>query len=232
LGNKNAILSILAVFSLVLVLSLSACSTARSITNSTPKPGTGILQPSATIDLETPTGKAAESLPIQDLSMYVNDDPSTVDNSKLPVTRTEDLHVTGAAPDVKIADYRLTVDGLVDRPLSLTLDEVKSYPAETQLVLLICQGVFVDNAVWAGVPVRALLAEAGVKPGAKMVYIYSVDGYVETLSLNKFESDDIFLAYSVNGDVLPKAHGFPLRLVAKGIHGDIWVKWVGHIEIK
>jgi DMSO/TMAO reductase YedYZ molybdopterin-dependent catalytic subunit len=164
--------------------------------------------------------------------MYVNDDPSTVDNSKLPVTRTEDLHVTGAAPDVKIADYRLTVDGLVDRPLSLTLDEVKSYPAETQLVLLICQGVFVDNAVWTGVPVRALLAEAGVKPGAKMVYIYSVDGYVETLSLNKFESDDIFLAYSVNGDVLPKAHGFPLRLVAKGIHGDIWVKWVGHIEIK
>jgi DMSO/TMAO reductase YedYZ molybdopterin-dependent catalytic subunit len=124
--------------------------------------------------------------------MYINVDPSTMDNSKLPITRTEDLHVTGAAPDVNIADYHLVVDGLVDRPLSLSLDEVKSYPAETQLVLLICQGVFVDNAEWTGVPMRTLLAEAGVKPGANLVYFYALDGYQKFFSLNEFENDDIF----------------------------------------
>jgi sulfoxide reductase catalytic subunit YedY len=100
------------------------------------------------------------------------------------------------------------------------------------LVLLICQGVFVDNAEWTGVPMRTLLAEAGVKPGANLVYFYALDGYQKFFSLNEFENDDIFLAYNVNGQVLPKAHGFPLRLVAKGVYGNTWVKWVNHIEVK
>ena len=157
---------------------------------------------------------------------------ATFDNSKLPISPIEDLHVAGSgSKTVDIANYRLTVDGLVDKSLTLTYGEIMRYPTVTHVVLLVCPNFFADNAQWTGVLVSTLLAEAGVMPQAKQVTFYALDGYQRTLSLEEVQSDGVFLAYMVDGQVLPMEHGYPLRLVVKGVFGDSWVKWVDHIKI-
>jgi DMSO/TMAO reductase YedYZ molybdopterin-dependent catalytic subunit len=105
------------------------------------------------------------------------------------------------------------------------------YPTVTQIVLLVCPNFFADNAEWTGVLVSTLLAEAGVMTQAKKITFYALDGYQRTLSLEEALSDGVFLAYTVDDQVLPLKHGYPLRLVVKGVFGDRWVKWVDHIII-
>jgi DMSO/TMAO reductase YedYZ molybdopterin-dependent catalytic subunit len=179
---------------------------------------------------ETPekvnSGSAAD---LQDL---VRSDPSTVNDSGLPISSIDELHVTGRPQAVDIASYRFGVEGLVDNPLSLTYDDLLKAPAVTQTVLLICPDFFVDNARWSGVPMAQLLKMAGVKPGANKVTVVGLDGYRQTLSLDEAMSDGVFLAYRVNSVALPVEHGFPLRLVMKGKYGNLWVKWVQGIEVE
>jgi DMSO/TMAO reductase YedYZ molybdopterin-dependent catalytic subunit len=155
------------------------------------------------------------------------------DNSNLPITPVEELHITGAAPEVNIEDYRLIVDGLVDTSLSLTYEAILDYPTVTEVVLLVCPGFFTDNAEWTGVPVTTILAEAGIKPEASEVIFYALGSeYKVALPLNVVQQDGVFLAYTVNGQVLPAEHGYPLRLVVKGDYGYDWIKWVKRIEIR
>jgi len=180
------------------------------------------------IILEKPTG--IESY--EKLYTLAEKDPAQIDNSELPITPTDRLNVTGFAPDVDISKYRLTVDGLVDNPLSLTYEEILRYPSVTQTVLLICSLTFVDNAQWTGVPLKILLTEAGINPEAKHVYIYGLDDYIDTLLLADANRDGTFLAYQVNGETLPKKHGYPVRLVVEGKLGHYWVKWVERIEVQ
>ena len=182
----------------------------------------------------TKSGEQIQSEPItegltDDLS---NLDPAEVDNSKLQITPTEDLHITGSAPEVDIAQYRLTIDGLVDTEVALPYGTLLTYPTVTRVVLLICPDFFADNAEWTGVPVTALLAEAGIKPEASQLVFHALDGYQTVLSLEKVQRDDVFLAHTVNGQILPREHGFPLRLVVTGEYGSAWVKWVERIEVR
>ena len=154
------------------------------------------------------------------------------DNSTLPVTPVEELHITGAAPEVNIDDYRLVVDGLVETPLSRTYEVILDYPSVTEVVLLVCPGFFTDNAEWTGVPVTTILAEAGIKPEASEVTFHALGSeYKVVLPLNVVQQDGVFLAHTVNGQVLPAKHGYPLRLVVKGNYGYDWIKWVKRIEI-
>lgn len=168
------------------------------------------------------------------LADLINQDPAEVDNSNLPVTPVDELNVTGpaVAPEVNIAEYRLTVDGLVTNPLSLTYEELLAYPPITEVVLLICAFTFADNAEWTGVPLNTILAEAGIKPEASKVDFYALDGYHISLSLETAQKEGVFLAYAVDGQVLPARHGYPLRLVVKGQFGDRWIKWVERIEVR
>ena len=184
-------------------------------------------------ELSSPTVQAPPEEPAADLSYLVHMDPAEVDNSDLPVTPVEKLHRTGSVPEgVDIEQYSLIIDGKVGNPLALTYEDVLSYPAVTDVVLLICPGVFVDNAEWTGVPVATLLAEAGINPEATDVTFHDLwGGYRKTLPLEVALQDGVFLAHMVNGQVLPAEHGYPLRLVAKGRYGSDWVKWVSHIEV-
>jgi DMSO/TMAO reductase YedYZ molybdopterin-dependent catalytic subunit len=159
-------------------------------------------------------------------------DPSKVDNSNLPITPTEYLGITGSPPQVDIATYTLTVDGLVNSPLVLSYDMILKYPTVSEVLLLICPGFFADNAEWTGIPMTTLLAEAGVKPEATTVVVHAMDGFSQSFTQDDVEREGVFLAHAVNGEVLPKEHGFPLRLVVKGKYGSLWVKWVDHIEVK
>jgi DMSO/TMAO reductase YedYZ molybdopterin-dependent catalytic subunit len=156
---------------------------------------------------------------------------SKIDAYQLPITGIEDLGVTGIAPEVDIENYHLTIDGMVESSLSLSYSDVMEYPAVSQVVILVCPDAFVDNAEWTGVPVSTLLNEAGVKPEANKVAFYSIDGYQRTLPIKDVLQDGVFLAYKVNGQILPLEHGYPLRLVVKDMNGDNWIKWVDHIEV-
>jgi len=199
------------------------------------------LQPSATPTPSRQSEEPALNQPVNeepaneqnstDLSHLINKNPAEVDNSRLPITPTEELHVTGLAPKVETAEYRLVIDGLVDTPLTLTHKALMRYPTVTEIVLLICPGFFADNAEWTGVQVTTLLAEAGIKPEARQVAFYALDGYQRVLSLEEVQREGVFLAHTVNGKILPKEHGYPLRLVVKGMYGGQWVKWVNRIEV-
>ena len=196
---------------------------------SEPAKGQEQIEPPASQPVEEP----GMDVPTE-LSQVIGSDPAEVDNSKLPITSVEELNLTGIAPDVNIEQYRLGIEGLVETPLSLTYEEVLAYPSVTEVVLLICPGFFADNAEWTGVPVTALLEKAGIKPEAKAVVFQDVAGsYREELPLEDIMGNDsIFLAHNVDDQTLPAEHGYPLRLVAKGIFGGYWVKWVKSIEVR
>ncbi len=160
-----------------------------------------------------------------------------------PVTPTAELHTTGIPQDVDIETYSLKVEGLVETPLSLTYQDILAYPSVTEVVLLICPGVFTDNAEWTGVPVWRVLEAAGVSPEAIRVMFEALPdqtganptsmSYFTTLSMDDIKgNDDIFLAYKVNGETLPVEHGYPLRLVVKDEYGSSWVKWLGRITVE
>ena len=153
-------------------------------------------------------------------------------NSSLQLTPVEDMGITGRAQDIDIEEYRLTVGGLVEKPLSLTYADVLDFPSVTEIGIINCPGFFVDSGEWTGVRMAALLAAAVVKPGATQLTFYALDGYRQTLSLEHVDEYGLFLAYEVNGQTLPKEHGYPLRLVDNGSTGDTWIKWVENIEVE
>jgi sulfoxide reductase catalytic subunit YedY len=170
--------------------------------------------------------------PTTELWSLVSANPAMVDNSNLPITPIDELHITGYTREIDVEQYRLNINGLVETEIALDYHMLLSYDTVTKVVLLICPDFFVDNAEWTGVPVTTLLAEAGIKPEASELVFDAADGYQRILPLEEIERSGVFLAHTVNGQVLPREHGFPLRLIVPGKYGSEWVKWVEHIEIK
>jgi len=160
-------------------------------------------------------------------------------------------------PVVDAASWRLDVGGLVGRELSLSLDDLRSRPSTTHAVTLECAGngrarlsprpisqpwllEAVGTAEWTGVPLRALLEEAGVDDGAVEVVFRGLDHGVEagshqyyerSLVLAEAQRDEVLLAYEMNGRPLLPQHGFPLRLVVPGWYGMTSVKWLDRISL-
>jgi DMSO/TMAO reductase YedYZ molybdopterin-dependent catalytic subunit len=142
------------------------------------------------------------------------------------------LHVTGTPVAVDSESFRLRVGGAVERPLSLSLAQLRGMPAVRADITLVCPGFFTDRGVWTGVPVRDLLALAGVRPGADRVVFTSLSqGYTSALSLADLERDGVLVAYEFDGKPFPVVHGYPLRLTAKDHEGNVWVKWLGEIQV-
>ncbi len=141
------------------------------------------------------------------------------------------LHMTGTPTLIDLASWRLDVTGKVDRPLSLTYDELRCLPRVEAAPELVCPGFFVDRATWAGAPLSEILALAGVQQGASVIRLVSVDGYSTRIQLNDEVLANGFLAYELQGGVLPVLHGFPVRVVFPGEQGNTWVKWLVGIEV-
>jgi sulfoxide reductase catalytic subunit YedY len=160
-------------------------------------------------------------------------DPKDVDPSDLPLDAISDLHTTGTPPTVDISAWRLVVTGpAVGRALSLTYDELKAMPTVKSSPILICSGVFADHAEWEGVPLTALLQKAAVRGSWSSVTFVAMDGYQEQITRKDAEAHLLYLAYKVNGETLPLAHGFPARLVAEDMFGSFWVKWIKEIRVE
>jgi sulfoxide reductase catalytic subunit YedY len=128
------------------------------------------------------------------------------------------------------------VTGAVKTPLNLTYKELRQLPVIERGVLLICPGFFAYKGRWRGISIRGLL-EAAQTTESEVTHL-TLSGpagsyeKVERFSISELENDKLFLAYAVNGDNLPREHGFPLRLVAEDHFGSRWVKYVEKIEFQ
>jgi sulfite oxidase len=120
----------------------------------------------------------------------------------------------------------------VDHPLSLTYDQLRCLPKVSVHCELVCPGVFVDVATWAGTPFESVFDLAGVQSGAQSIVLVGADGYSTMVGLDLVKSSHGFLAYELNGGTLPVLHGFPLRAVFPGVEGSRWAKWVVTIEVQ
>jgi DMSO/TMAO reductase YedYZ molybdopterin-dependent catalytic subunit len=172
------------------------------------------------IDSTTPYGQIIEM------------NPKFVDASALPLTSVESLHSTGTPQSVDLASWRLAVAGKgVTTPLALNYDELSKLPMVKKRVLLICPGFFYDYLEWEGVPLQALLEKAGVRDYARVVFT-SVDGYKSDFKKAEVQTGLIMVALRDNGVPLPRAHGFPARIVAEGTYGGRWVKYLTAITLE
>jgi DMSO/TMAO reductase YedYZ molybdopterin-dependent catalytic subunit len=160
-------------------------------------------------------------------------DPANVDPSDLPLGNMADLHETGTPQAITdLAAWRLEIKGdALANPLSLSYAELAAMPMVKKRVLLICPGFFADYVEWEGVPVSALLEKAKARRDYLDVIFSSWDGYPGSFKREEVDSNLLFLALRVNGQTLPAAHGFPVRLVAEHLYGGRWVKWVTEMQV-
>jgi len=141
--------------------------------------------------------------------------------------------VTGGFPEIAAADYRLSVSGLVNEPLSLSLDDLAQLP-QTQMTkdFQCVTGWRVEDVPWSGVLLRDVLAAAGVESDAEALRLTSFDGaYTESLTLDQAMRDDMLVATSMYGAPIEVKHGAPVRLVAAPMYGYKSIKWMDGIEL-
>jgi DMSO/TMAO reductase YedYZ molybdopterin-dependent catalytic subunit len=133
------------------------------------------------------------------------------------------------------ADWKLVVDGLVERPLTLTLDQIKALPARTQITRHDCVEGWSCIGEWTGARFGALMDLACLKPQAKHIVLYCADTlggakYYETLDVFDVHHPQTILAYEMNGAPLSVAHGAPIRLRAERYLGYKQAKYVMRLE--
>ncbi len=152
------------------------------------------------------------------------------------VSKNFDFVLFGGNPRVRGDRWRLSVGGLVARPLDLGLDDLRRLPAEVPLATLQCisnevGGALVGTARWRGVPLARLLELAEPAPAAREIVFHCADGYTETLPLGAPRAEPAWLVYEMNGGPLPRDHGFPARLLLPARYGMKSAKWVTRIEL-
>jgi DMSO/TMAO reductase YedYZ molybdopterin-dependent catalytic subunit len=160
-------------------------------------------------------------------------------------------------PAVDPAAYRLRVSGLVNRPMELTLDELKRRPRLEQIACFECSGnnparlnVLTGNARWVGTSLNALLRDAGLKATAREVVFFGVDKSTEEIShggarLESYEQHfgrslavqdatqpEVMIVWEMNGEPLPAKNGGPVRLLVPGWYGIANVKWMDRIHVQ
>jgi DMSO/TMAO reductase YedYZ molybdopterin-dependent catalytic subunit len=160
-------------------------------------------------------------------------------------------------PEIDERAWRLEITGLVERPQTLTLAELRALPVVKRTAILECagngRGLFpsattsgtqwergaVGNGDWSGVALKTVLERAGVKEGAGHVWFEAADEaplpgppkFLRSIPLDKAQ-DDALLAHTMNGAKLTRRHGGPLRLVVPGWFGMAWSKWVTKIRVE
>jgi DMSO/TMAO reductase YedYZ molybdopterin-dependent catalytic subunit len=159
-------------------------------------------------------------------------------------------------PGVNSSEWRLKIDGLVSKPLTLTLEELKKRPSQTMTVTMECAGngraLFnprrisqpwlveaIGNSEWTGAPLSEILKETGLhREAAELVFTgvdrgvegEQVQSYQRSVSVKEALGGNLLLAYEMNGEPLPPQHGYPLRLLVPGWYGMTSVKWLARIE--
>ncbi len=156
----------------------------------------------------------------------------------------------GGVPDIDPDDHRLMINGMVERPLLLTMDELMSFPSESHIHFLECpanggmewRGAqmealqfthgMLSGSEWTGIKLSTILQEAGIKPGAKWVLAEGADaaGMTRSIPLEK-ALDDTLVVFAQNGEMLRPEQGYPVRLFTPGWEGNTSVKWLRRLEV-
>ncbi|HWC35291.1 MAG TPA: molybdopterin-dependent oxidoreductase [Mycobacteriales bacterium] len=141
--------------------------------------------------------------------------------------------VTGSVPDKDASDYRLTVSGLVGRPTTYTLDDLRTMPQIDIVRDFQCvTGWRVPEVHWRGVPLSHLLDLAEPTTEARALRLTSFDGtYTESLTLNQARLPDVIVALDMLGGPVTHNHGGPVRLYVAPMYGYKSVKWLNGIEL-
>ena len=158
------------------------------------------------------------------------------------ITANADFYRVDTALTVPAIDpetWRLVIDGMVDRRVELTFDDLVDMGMDEFAITLTCVsnevgGQLLGNAIWLGIPVRDVLKLAGPQSGADMVLSRSVDGFTASTPLESLTDDglDAILAVGMNGEPLPLEHGFPVRMVVPGLYGYVSAtKWLTELKV-
>jgi DMSO/TMAO reductase YedYZ molybdopterin-dependent catalytic subunit len=138
----------------------------------------------------------------------------------------------GVEPNVTPEKFKLDLDGLVENPLHLTLDDFLALPQTDSVSDMHCvtQWSRYDNH-WQGVAARTLLELARPKPTARHVVFHSYDGYTTNVRLDQFDQPDVFLVHLWEGKPITRQHGGPVRVLVPRLY--LWksAKWVRRIEL-
>jgi DMSO/TMAO reductase YedYZ molybdopterin-dependent catalytic subunit len=142
-------------------------------------------------------------------------------------------------PRLNAADWQLRIHGMVDRELTLTFDDVMNRPLVERPITMTCVsnpvgGDLISTANFVGADLRAILLEAGVRPGADQALATSVDGWYTGTPVDVLLQPDrgAMLAVGMNGAALPPEHGFPVRMVVPGLYGYVSAtKWITDLEL-
>jgi DMSO/TMAO reductase YedYZ molybdopterin-dependent catalytic subunit len=153
---------------------------------------------------------------------------TTFQGSKLTAIKDQRNNALKGTQVINKDTYTLTIDGLVDKPLTLTYADLQAYAQESWLMDLNCVEGWSFTAKWTGPALSAILKDAGVKPEAVIAIFYTADvpsGYT-SLDLNYINSNDIILAMKDNDITLTPDRGFPFQVTAKTKFGYKWAKWI------
>jgi sulfane dehydrogenase subunit SoxC len=156
----------------------------------------------------------------------------------------------GGVPDIDPRKHRLLIHGLVDRPVVLSVEEIRRLPSTSRILFLECQGNSMlewrapmgktvqathgstSCSEWTGVPLSLLLREAGVQQGAAWIVAEGADGTGNERSIPMTKAmDNVLVAYGQNGEAVRPENGYPLRLIVPGWTGNINVKWLRRIKV-
>ena len=163
-------------------------------------------------------------------------DVRTEEARRLPpgqiVTRKWPVLHYGTVPVFDAATWRFRITGQVDRPLELTWAELQALPRQETLCDIHCVTRWsrYDN-LFAGVPVRALLERAGVRPSARYALVHAEHGFTTNLPLEDLDRPENLLALSHNGEALTPEHGGPVRLLVPHLYFWKSAKWVRGLEL-
>ncbi|RYG89381.1 sulfite dehydrogenase [Loktanella sp. IMCC34160] len=156
----------------------------------------------------------------------------------------------GGIAEVDPVEHRLMINGLVDKQMVFTMEDLKRFPRENHVYFLECaanSGMewagaqlngcqfthgMIHNVMYTGIPLRLLLEEAGVKTNGKWIMVEGADaaGMNRSIPIEK-AMDDCLIAFKMNGEALRPEQGYPVRLVVPGWEGNMWVKWLRRIEV-
>lgn len=171
-----------------------------------------------------------------DRENLVHKNPGDLDTRNLEITSLKDFRTMGISDhEVNLNLWRLEVTGHVKTPLSLNYSQILTLPSIEREVLMICPGIFINHGKWKGISMGKLLEKTKMKKGVTHVTFSGPEGEYEKIERWPIEdilSNKVFLAYGVNGETLPKKHGFPLRVVAEGNYGSDWIKYVYKVEVE
>lgn len=139
-------------------------------------------------------------------------------------------------PVVDEKRWRLSIKGNVERPFAMTYDELLSLPMVEREITLECVsnevgGPLISNGRWTGVPLKILLERAGLRAGSRDVVLRAVDGYSDSIPVEWAMREETIIAVRMNGETLPRDHGYPARLLVPGLFGMENVKWLSEIEV-